>query len=439
MPISTLFSHKIFHLIFVFICFFNVQLSAADTGPRFVVETAAKLMTARLISDKDKISSQEYYLEQIIDELLLPVVDHEFMAKKVLAKHWRKASSEQRTNFTEAFKHKVIRTYAGAFKAFNGETILFEDAKYNKTGKRASVKSEIQRVGAPAINITYLLYLKNDKWLTYDVVIEGVSLVKSFRDQLNQSISNEGLAKAISALSDEYKNESTVLKIAGGTWAPYISNQLPANGLAVDIVIQVMQRAGYQVEMEFMPWQRVFEELENGEIDLSVASWYNETRAQVTQFTDPYLVNNLMIVKRENDPLAFTSVAEFKQGVDKKGYRLGVMKDFGYGSVFNEIAPLVSLNQYKYCNLMLRDVATKNTDIALVDHWTAMTSMKSKKNIADHLEITPTPLISRNLHATVSRRNSKHKEISINFNKALNAMKADGSYNKILEQHSYPI
>ena len=439
MPISTLFSHKTFRLLFVFICFFNAQFSAADTGPRFVVETAAKAMTARLVSDKDKIASQEYYLEQIVDELLLPVVDHKFMAKKVLAKHWRKASREQRKSFTEAFKHKVIRTYAGAFKAFNGETILFEDAKYNKTGKRASVKSEIQRVGAPAINITYLLYLKNDKWLTYDVVIEGVSLVKSFRDQINQSINNEGLAKAISSLSGEYRNESTVLKIAGSTWEPYIGKQLPGNGLAVDLVTQVMKRAGYEVEMEFMPWQRVSEGLENGKVDLSVASWFSETRALESQFTEAYLVNDLMIVKRKNDPLTFNSVAEFKQGVDKKGYRLGAMKDFGYGNVFNEIAPLVSLNQYKYCNLMMRDVASKNTDIALIDHWTALSSMRSKKNIADHLEITQTPLISRNLHATISHRNSQHKEISINFNQALNAMKADGSYNKILEQHSYPL
>lgn len=430
---------NLLRLLFIFTCTLNVQFSMANTDPRLVVETAAKAMTERLISDKDKIATQEYYLEQIVDELLLPVVDHQFMAKKVLAKHWRKASSEQRQQFTKAFKHKVIRTYAGAFKAFNGEKILFEDAKYNKTGKRASVKSEIQRVGAPAINITYLLYLKNNKWLTYDAVIEGVSLVKSFRDQINQSINTDGLAKAISALAGVYKSESTVLTMAGGTWDPYISNQLPANGLAVDIVTQVMKRAGYEVEMKFMPWQRVSEGLANGDIDLSVASWYNETRAQESQFTDAYLVNDLMIVKRKNDPLTFNDAAEFKQSIDKKGYRLGIMKDFGYGNVFNEIAPLVSLNYYKYCNLMMRDVAAKNIDIALVDNWTALSSMQSKKNIADHLEITPTPLLSHNLHATISPNNRQHKEISMNFNQALNAMRADGSYNKILEQHSYPL
>ena len=88
---------------------------------------------------------------------------------------------------------------------------------------------------------------------------------------------------------------------------------------------------------------------------------------------------------------------------------------------------------------MIRDVATKNTDIALIDHWTAVSSLENKQNIASHLEVAPTPLISRNLHITISHKNSQYQQIATNFNKALKAMKADGSYTKILEQHSYPI
>lgn len=432
------------HYLLLTIClfvstFFTAQVSFATEDPRVVVETAAIAMTKRLITDKDLIRDQPYYLEQLVDELLLPVVDHPFMAKRVLGKHWKKTSTEQKTTFIKSFKHKVIRTYAGAFKAFNGETIMFEDATYNKTGKKASVKSAIQRVGAPAINVAYKLYFKKDQWLTYDVVIEGVSLTKSFRDQLNQSIDKDGLAQTISALALEYKSENTVLKMGGHTWDPYISKQLPANGLAVHIVSEVMSRAGYDIEMEFMPWQRVADGLASGDIDMSVSSWYNQTRATVTQFTDPYLTNNLMIVKRKNDPLAFNSLVEFKQSVSEKGYRLGVFKDFGYGNDFNEIAPLLSLNYYKYCNQMIRDVATKDTDIALLDHWTAANNLQKQKNIADHLELIPTPLISRTLHVTISHKNSQHKQIAKAFNLALKEMKADGSYNKILQQHNYPI
>lgn len=410
---------------------------ASEQNPRLIVETAAQAMTERLITDKDKIDSQDYYVEHLVNELLLPVVDHVYMAKRVLAKNWKKTSKEQKRQFVGAFKHKVIRTYAGAFKAFNGEEIIFENAKLSKSKKKASVKSAIQRVGAPSIDVTYKLYLKKDQWLTYDVVIEGVSLVKNFRDQFKQSIEKHGLAQAIALLAAEYKSETPILKMAGHNWEPYIGNQLPANGLAVNLVTQVFAHAGYQVEMQFMPWQRVSEGMSSGSIDMSVGSWYNETRARETQFTDPYINNELVIIKRKQDKLTYSTADEFKSYVEKRGYRLGVFKDYGYGDEFSEIAPLVSLNFYKYCKQMLRDVANKSTDIALLDNWTVSNSLINSKNIADHLEIMPT-LIQRGLHVTISKQRDDHKLIAEAFNKSLSQMKKDGSYQAILNKHNYP-
>jgi phospholipid transport system substrate-binding protein len=420
------------------IAFLSVSTSSlAADDPRKVVEDAATQMTQRLIIDKEKVNSQSYYVEHLVDELLLPVVDHAYMARKVLAKNWKKTSTAQKKQFIDAFKHKVIRTYAGAFKAFNGEKIIFEDAKFSKSGKKALVKSAIQRVGAPAISVTYKLFNKKGQWLTYDAVIEGVSLVKSFRDQFSQSIDQNGLAQAISLLAAEYKSETPTLKMAGHSWEPYISNQLPANGLAVNIVMEVFARAGYQVEMEFMPWQRVAEEMSTGNIDMSVASWYNETRARETQFTEPYLNNELVIIKRKLDQLTYSTQDEFKTYVNKRGYRLGVFKDYGYGDYFSEIAPLVSLNYYKYCTQMIRDVANKSTDIALLDHWTAQNSLDNSKNIADHLEVMPT-LIKHGLHVTITKKRADHQVIAEAFNKSLAEMKKDGSYQEILKKHHYP-
>jgi ABC-type transporter MlaC component/ABC-type amino acid transport substrate-binding protein len=438
MPSSNRLSQKFLRFIALFVSISMSVCSLAAEEPRQIVESAAIAMTERLITDKDEISSQDYYVEHLVDELLLPVVDHAYMAKRVLAKNWKKTSKEQKIQFVGAFKHKVIRTYAGAFKAFNGEELIFENAKYSKSKKKASVKSAIQRVGAPAINVTYKLYLKKNNWLTYDVVIEGVSLVKSFRDQFQQRIEKLGIAQAISELANEYKSENIILKMAGHSWEPYISNKLPANGLAVNIVTEVFARAGYQVEMQFMPWQRVSEGMGDGNLDISVGSWYNETRAHETQFTDPYLTNELVIIKRKLDKLSYSSQEEFKTYINQRGYRLAVFKDYGYGDEFSEIAPLVSLSYYKYCSQMVRDVANKNTDLALLDNWIVSNSLSHTKNVADHLEIMPT-LIERGLHVTISKKRNDHKLIADAFNKALAKMKADGSYQEILKKHNYPV
>jgi polar amino acid transport system substrate-binding protein len=86
---------------------------------------------------------------------------------------------------------------------------------------------------------------------------------------------------------------------------------------------------------------------------------------------------------------------------------------------------------------MIRDVANKNTDIALLDNWTAQNSLGNSKNIADHLEVMPT-LIKRNLHVTISKNRTDHQVIAEAFNKSLAEMKQDGSYQELLKKHKYP-
>lgn len=406
-------------------------------SPRYVVETTANKMTTRLIADKVKVAEQAYYIEHLVEEVLLPVVDHTYMTRSVLAKHWRKATNEQKLQFIDALKHKVIRTYAGAFKAFNGETIVFQDAKFNRAGNKASVRSTIERTGASAINVTYMLYRQNDGWLTYDVVIEGVSLVTSFRDQFGLSIEKHGLAQAISLLASEYKNQNPVLKLGGDIWEPYISNHLPANGLAVKLVSEVLIRAGYQVEVEIMPWLKVSTGLASGDVDISIASWFNETRAKEMQFTQPYLDNELVIVKRKSDDFSFDSAQSFKTNLKNREYKLGIFKDYGYGEFFNEIAPYTSINYFKFCTSMLRDIATGKIDIALIDRWTAEKNLLLQQNVAEHLAIIPTTVITKPLHTAISGKRKDRKDIAANFNKTLKEMRADGSYDKILMQYNY--
>jgi ABC-type transporter MlaC component len=96
MPNPFMFSGYFLRFILLTVSLSVSSLSLGIEDPRSVVENAAQEMTERLITDKDKISSQSYYLEHLVDELLLPYVDHVYMAKRVLAKNWKKTSKEQK-------------------------------------------------------------------------------------------------------------------------------------------------------------------------------------------------------------------------------------------------------------------------------------------------------------------------------------------------------
>jgi polar amino acid transport system substrate-binding protein len=417
---------------------FALVSHAEQDVPRQLVESASQQMTERLIADRQMVQSQDYYVEQLVDELLLPVVDHVYMSKRVLGKHWRRASKDQQKAFVAAFKQKVIRTYAGAFKAFNGEEIRFDESRLNKKGNQALLKSQIVRIGAANIRVDYKLYFKKGNWRVFDVIIEGVSLTKSFRDQVSMSIEQDGLAKAISKLADEYKSEAPQVKLGGHAWGPYLGKHLPNYGLAADIVTAAFTRVGYQVTIEFMPWSRVVEESANGELDGSIATWHTPERAESLYFSDSYVDNKLVFIKRSNDPFEFQGAVQAQQSIANKGYRLGIIDDFAYGKEFDQVKSLFNLEVREYCSQLFRDVANKNLDLALVDHWVADTELTNKKHIAEHLMRVVGTLASRSLHVTIPKSSKNGKTLIDAFNTGLARLKQDGTYQQLLEQHQFP-
>lgn len=417
---------------------FAVVSHAEQDVPRQLVENASRQMTERLIADRTMVQSQEYYIQHLVDELLLPVVDHVYMSKRVLGKHWRRASKDQQKTFVAAFKQKVIRTYAGAFKAFNGEEIRYENSRLNAKGNQALVKSQIVRLGAANIRVDYKLYFKKDKWRVFDVIIEGVSLTKSFRDQVSTSIEKNGLAKAISKLADEYKSEAPQVKLGGHAWGPYLGKHLPNYGLAAEIVTAAFTRVGYQVAIEFLPWSRIMEEANRGKLDGAIATWYTPERAESLYFSDAYIDNKLVFIKRSNDPFEFQNAEQIKQFTANKGYRLGIFDDFAYGNEFEQVKPLFNIETRSYCSQLFRDVANKSLDLALVDHWVAGTELADKKHIAEHLTQVAGTLASRPLHLTIPKSKANGQALIDAFNTGLKRLKQDGSYQQLLEQHQFP-
>jgi len=360
------------------------------------------------------------------------------MSKRVLGKYWRRASNDQQKIFVTAFKQKVIRTYAGAFKAFNGEDIQYEESRINDKGNQALVKSQIVRIGAAPIRVDYKLYSRDDEWRVFDVVIEGVSLVKSFRDQVSLSIEQDGLAKAISKLADEYKSEAPQVKLGGHEWGPYLGKTQPNSGLAAAIVSAAFSRAGYSATIEFMPWERVSNSVEKGSLDGSVASWYTEERADTLLYSEPYIDNKLVFVKRDEDPFVFSSVTEVQQFLKDRSYRLGVFDDYAYGEAFNRIRPLFQLETRDYCSQLFRDVAAKELDLALVDHWVAQQELANKDHIASHLVTAPGTLSVRPLHIAIPKNHPNAAAILKAFNSGLKQIQNDGSYQALLEQFNFP-
>ena len=111
--------------------------------------------------------------------------DYEEMGKRTLAAHWKKLDKAQQTEFVALFQQFLSNSYAGNVDGYSGEQV--EYVKERLKGNYAEVQT---KVVSPKVQVPldYRLLIKNDEWRVYDVVIDGVSLMKNYRGQFSRII-----------------------------------------------------------------------------------------------------------------------------------------------------------------------------------------------------------------------------------------------------------
>lgn len=140
-------------------------------------------------------------VQRLVESYILPAIDQQRIAKLALGKHWKKASKGQKIAFIETFRDLQIRTYTGAFKAFDGQQFEFKDAKFNKSGKKAIVKGHMIQPSGQRIPIDFKLYVnKQQDWKIYDAVIAGLGMVKTYRQQLSAQLQRKSLDEIITSM-----------------------------------------------------------------------------------------------------------------------------------------------------------------------------------------------------------------------------------------------
>jgi phospholipid transport system substrate-binding protein len=126
------------------------------------------------------------------------------MSKLVLAKNWRTASEDQRQRFINEFKGMLVRTYTNSLTDYAGNTeIVYLKSVDKKEGKYVTVYTEIVQSGKPNIPVNYSLRQTDEGYKIYDVVIEGLSLVKNYRTSFSKQISETSLDALIEDMAQK--------------------------------------------------------------------------------------------------------------------------------------------------------------------------------------------------------------------------------------------
>ncbi|GMR00223.1 MAG: ABC transporter substrate-binding protein [Zetaproteobacteria bacterium] len=184
---------------------------AEPDTPKVVVETAVNGVIHALKSrqNKDVITLKD---RESIRQAVKGYFDFREMAKRSLGKPWRKMDEAQRTDFVDTFRELLERSYGNRLSEYHDQTVEF--GKVKTKGRIAIVNSEVIDA-EKRTPVRYKLVHKKSGWRVYDIKVEGISMVSTFRSDFKQAVSQKGidgflgdLKKQVEKLKEQDKAES---------------------------------------------------------------------------------------------------------------------------------------------------------------------------------------------------------------------------------------
>jgi phospholipid transport system substrate-binding protein len=179
------------------------QAAVPGPGPQELMQETAQRMVDALDEDREGYRKDPQRVEALVDEVLLPHFDTQYSAQLVLGKHWRAATAEQRERFIEAFYHSMLSKYGKALADFTSDRMTILPFKGDPAEGRAIVRTEVTANDGTRVPVNYTMRATPQGWKAWDVTIEGISYVKSFRTDIGAEVDQRGLDAVIARLESE--------------------------------------------------------------------------------------------------------------------------------------------------------------------------------------------------------------------------------------------
>ena len=179
---------------------------AADglTEPQQVVASVHEQLTSVLRRDRGRLRDDPGYVNRIVDEIFVPHLDVNGVSALVLGRYWRTATPDQKEGFIRELKRLLIQTYSTALIEIGVEQwdmVFLPPREIQGKTKRVVVRTQIVRAGAKPASIDFSMRYDGKQWLTYDVKVEGVSLLANYRSSFSRMAAEKGLDGLIADLT----------------------------------------------------------------------------------------------------------------------------------------------------------------------------------------------------------------------------------------------
>jgi phospholipid transport system substrate-binding protein len=169
---------------------------ASTPGPRDVVQVAVTRVITILHEDPDRqrVDRQRTEIRRVAADLF----DFDEMARRTLTRHWAGRSPEEQAEFVQLFTELLERSYIARIEQWSGERIVYVGESVD--GNYATVRSKILTRRRAEIALDYRLMLRDGRWRAFDVLLDGVSFVATFRSEFDRIIQQSTYAGLVDKL-----------------------------------------------------------------------------------------------------------------------------------------------------------------------------------------------------------------------------------------------
>jgi len=179
--------------------------AAAQEAPDALVKRTADEILAIVRQDKDIASGNQQKVVQLAEQKVLPYFDFERMTRLAVGRSWQQATPEQRQALVNAFRTMLVRTYSSSLHQYRDQTIEVKPLKMAPGDTDVTVRTAVIQQGGPQIPIDYAMEKKDNAWKVYDVLVDGASLVTTYRGTFNEQIQKGGIDGLIKTLQQKNK------------------------------------------------------------------------------------------------------------------------------------------------------------------------------------------------------------------------------------------
>ena len=194
---------------------------AQQLSPQQLVQKITDDVLAAVKSDKQLAAGDRQKAVKVAEEKVLPYVDFEYSTRLAVGRAWRQASPEQRQRLVSEFRNMLVRTYSNSVSAYQGQTlkVLPQRGKGDNTEDEATVRTQFVRAGGQPLPIDFSMHKVGSDWKVYDITVEGVSLVLTYRSEFDAIVKQQGIDGLIQALANKNIPAAGIGSSAGGQGA----------------------------------------------------------------------------------------------------------------------------------------------------------------------------------------------------------------------------